>query len=66
MKPWKKYDELPWKEPVDGPNPIPANYKGLDYSVFQVDQFDGFIIPASGQQYAMSFAGRGNISVHEQ
>lgn len=48
------------------PNPIPSGYKGLDYSTFQVDRYDGFIIPASGSQYAMSFEGFGNISVHEE
>jgi hypothetical protein len=61
-----QYDELHWEEPIDGPNPIPTSYKGLDYDTFQVDQYDGFIIPASGNQYAMSFEGHGNISVHEK
>ncbi|KAK0619138.1 hypothetical protein B0T14DRAFT_518616 [Immersiella caudata] len=61
-----KYDELLWKEPIDGPNLIPLNYKGLDYSIFQVDRYDGFIMPASGNQYAMSFEGRGNITAHSR
>ncbi|KAK5655982.1 hypothetical protein OQA88_5120 [Cercophora sp. LCS_1] len=61
-----KYDELHWEEPVETGNPIPSNYKGLDYDIFQVDQYDGFINPASGKQYAMSFEGRGNISVHDK
>jgi hypothetical protein len=60
-----KYDELHWEEPFETGNPIPPGYKDLDYSIFQVDRYDGFIIPDSGQQYAMSFEGRGNISVHD-
>ncbi|KAK0652457.1 hypothetical protein B0T16DRAFT_387715 [Cercophora newfieldiana] len=60
-----KYDDLHWEDPVETGNPIPSNYNGLDYDIFQVDQYDGFIIPASGNQYAMSFEGRGNISAHD-
>ncbi|KXX76425.1 hypothetical protein MMYC01_200179 [Madurella mycetomatis] len=60
-----KYDELHWEEPVETGNPIPNDYKGLDYNIFQVDQFDGFMNPASGSQYAMAFGGSGNISVHD-
>jgi hypothetical protein len=60
-----QYDELHWEEPFKTGNPIPRGYKDLDYGSFQVDRYDGFIIPDSGQQYAMSFEGRGNISVHD-
>ncbi|GAB1312691.1 hypothetical protein MFIFM68171_02901 [Madurella fahalii] len=60
-----KYDELHWEEPLETGNPIPNGYKGLDYNIFQVDQYDGFMIPASGSQYAMAFGGSGNISVHD-
>ncbi|KAK4207071.1 hypothetical protein QBC37DRAFT_355914 [Rhypophila decipiens] len=60
-----KYDELHWEEPFETGNPISDGYKGLDYNVFQVDRYDGFINPDSGLQYAMSFGGSGNISVHD-
>lgn len=60
-----KYDELHWEEPYETGNPIKSNYKGLDYATFQVDQWDGFINPSSGNQYAMAFGGSGNISVHD-
>ncbi|KAF2731698.1 hypothetical protein EJ04DRAFT_498160 [Polyplosphaeria fusca] len=56
-----KYDDLPFVEP--GPNPIPNPYNGLTYTTFQVDQYDGFIPPTSGNQWTMAFGGSGNISV---
>lgn len=56
-----KYDDLPFVEP--GANPIPAGYNGLDYNNFQVDQYDGWIPPTSGDKVAMSFGGSGNFSV---
>ena len=56
-----KYDDLPFNEP--GANPIPAGYNGLDYTNFQVDQYDGWIPPTSGDKVAMSFGGSGNFSV---
>ncbi|KAF2176522.1 hypothetical protein K469DRAFT_678531 [Zopfia rhizophila CBS 207.26] len=56
-----KYDNLPFVEP--GPNPIPSPYNGLNYKTFQVDQYDGFIPPTSGNQWTMAFGGSGNISV---
>ncbi|KAF2417674.1 hypothetical protein EJ08DRAFT_654459 [Tothia fuscella] len=56
-----KYDDLPW---VEGSfNPISPHYYGLSYITFQVDQFDGFIQPASAKQYAMTFGGSGNITI---
>jgi hypothetical protein len=55
------YDDLPFFEP--GPNPIPPHYYGLSYSTFQVDQYDGFISPKSGNQSAMAFGGSGNITI---
>ncbi|KAH7135147.1 hypothetical protein B0J11DRAFT_564554 [Dendryphion nanum] len=56
-----KYDDLAFIEP--GPNPIPAGYNGLEYTTFQVDQYDGFIPPTSGDKVAMAFGGSGNFSV---
>ncbi|ORY19233.1 hypothetical protein BCR34DRAFT_582408 [Clohesyomyces aquaticus] len=56
-----KYDDLPFVEP--GPNPIPPHYYGLSYFTFQVDQYDGFIPPTSGNQWTMAFGGSGNISI---
>jgi hypothetical protein len=44
-------------------NSIPPHYYGLSYFTFQVDQYDGFIPPTSGNQWAMAFGGRGNISI---
>ncbi|KAK4187624.1 hypothetical protein QBC35DRAFT_498177 [Podospora australis] len=61
-----KYDELTWHEPIETGNPIQSNYKGLDYTIFQLDQYDGFISPSSGNQYAMAFGGSGNITVHDR
>ncbi|KAH8699348.1 hypothetical protein GQ44DRAFT_665587 [Phaeosphaeriaceae sp. PMI808] len=55
------YDDLPFVEP--GPNPIPPHYYGLSYTTFQVDQYDGWIPPTSGNQWAMAFGGSGNISI---
>ncbi|KAK4221631.1 hypothetical protein QBC38DRAFT_403000 [Podospora fimiseda] len=57
------YDDLPWDELT--PNPLPSGYKSLTYNIFQVDQYDGFISPSSGTQYAMAFGGSGNISVSD-
>ncbi|KAK4159281.1 hypothetical protein QBC43DRAFT_327574 [Cladorrhinum sp. PSN259] len=57
------YDDLPWDEL--NPNPLPAGYKGLTYNIFLVDQYDGFIQPTSGSQYAMAFGGSGNITVQD-
>lgn len=56
-----QYDDLPFVEP--GPNPIPSPYNGLSYTTFQVDQYDGFIPPTSGNQWTMAFGGSGNMSV---
>ncbi|KAF2865817.1 hypothetical protein BDV95DRAFT_506506 [Massariosphaeria phaeospora] len=55
-----QYDDLPFVEP--GPNPIPPHYNGLSYTAFQVDQYDGFILPTSGNQWTMAFGGSGNFS----
>ncbi|OAL46983.1 hypothetical protein IQ07DRAFT_590461 [Pyrenochaeta sp. DS3sAY3a] len=44
-------------------NPIPPHYYGLSYTTFQVDQYDGFIPPTSGNQWTMAFGGSGNISI---
>jgi hypothetical protein len=59
-----KYDDLPFVEP--GPNPIPPHYYGLSYITFQVDQYDGFIPPTSGNQWIMAFGGSGNISIPDR
>jgi hypothetical protein len=56
-----QYDDLPFNEP--GPSPIPLHYFGLDYALFQVDQYDGFIPPTSGNQWTMAYGGSGNISI---
>lgn len=56
-----QYDDLPFTEP--GPNPVPPHYYGLSYTTFQVDQYDFFIPPTSGNQWAMAFGGSGNISI---
>ena len=56
-----RYDDLTFIEP--GPNPIPPHYYGLSYFTFQVDQYDGFIPPTSGNQWTMAFGGSGNISI---
>jgi hypothetical protein len=56
-----RYDDLPFVEP--GTNPIPPHYYGLSYITFQVDQYDGFIPPTSGNQTAMAFGGSGNITI---
>jgi hypothetical protein len=56
-----RYDDLPFVEP--GPNPIPSPYLGLSYTLFQVDQYDGFIPPTSGNQWTMAFGGSGNFSI---
>ena len=56
-----QYDDLPFVEP--GANPLPSPYNGLTYTTFQVDQYDGFIPPTSGNQITMAFGGSGNISV---
>lgn len=56
-----KYDDLPFVE--GSMNPIPPHYYGLSYTTFQVDQYDGFIPPTSGNQWTMAFGGSGNISI---
>lgn len=56
-----RYDDLPFNEP--GPTPIPPHYYGLSYITFQVDQYDGWIPPTSGNQTAIAFGGSGNITV---
>jgi hypothetical protein len=56
-----KYDDLPFYE--GSPNPIPPHYYGLSYFDFQIDQYDGFIPPTSGNQTAIAFGGSGNFSV---
>jgi hypothetical protein len=50
-----KYDDLPFVDP--------ARYFSLSYTTFQVDQYDGWIPPTSGNQMAMAFGGSGNISI---
>ncbi|KAF1954219.1 hypothetical protein CC80DRAFT_526903 [Byssothecium circinans] len=59
-----RYDDLPFTE--GSFNPIPPHYYGLSYFTFQVDQYDGFIPPTSGNQTAMAFGGSGNISIPDQ
>lgn len=59
-----RYDDLPYVEP--GPNPIPPHYYGLSYFTFQVDQYDHWIPPTSGNQWTMAFGGSGNISIPDQ
>jgi hypothetical protein len=59
-----QYDDLPYVEP--GPNPIPPHYYGLSYTTFQVDRYDFWIPPTSGNQWTMAFGGSGNISVPDQ
>jgi len=56
------YDDLPWNEA--GPNPIPSPYVRLDYDTVQVGQYpySAPMIPASGNQYAISYGGTGSIS----
>jgi hypothetical protein len=56
-----RYDDLPFSEP--GPSSIPTHYFGLNYTLFQVDQYDGFIPPTSGNQWTMAYGGSGNISI---
>jgi hypothetical protein len=56
-----QYDDLPFNE--GNPNPIPNPYNGLVYTLFQVDQYDGFIPPTSGNQWTMAYGGSGNMSV---
>jgi hypothetical protein len=56
-----QYDDLPFLEP--DPSPIPTPYNGLNYTLFQVDQYDGFIPPTSGNQWTMAYGGSGNISI---
>ncbi|KAF2743255.1 hypothetical protein M011DRAFT_228692 [Sporormia fimetaria CBS 119925] len=56
-----RYDDLTFNE--GSYNPIPPHYYGLSYINFQVDQYDGFIPPTSGNQWAMAFGGSGNITV---
>lgn len=56
-----RYDDLLFSEPA--PSPIPPHYFGLNYTLFQVDQYDGFIPPTSGNQWTMAYGGSGNISI---
>jgi hypothetical protein len=42
---------------------VPLLYEGLTYTTFQVDQYDGFIKPTSGDKWAIAYGGSGNISV---
>ncbi|KAF2646700.1 hypothetical protein P280DRAFT_416215 [Massarina eburnea CBS 473.64] len=56
-----KYDDLPFTE--GNFNPIPPHYYGLSYFTFQVDQYDFWIPPTSGNQWTMAFGGSGNISI---
>jgi hypothetical protein len=56
-----RFDDLPFNE--GSFNQIPPHYYGLSYTTFQVDQYDGFIPPTSGNQWAMAFGGSGNISI---
>jgi len=58
----KQYDDLPWTE--GGPSPVPSPYLGLDYTTVQVGQypFSAIIAPKSGNQYAITYGGSGNIS----
>jgi hypothetical protein len=56
-----QYDDLKFND--GDPSPIPSPYNGLVYTLFQVDQYDGFIPPTSGNQWTMAYGGSGNISV---
>jgi hypothetical protein len=56
-----QYDDLTFNDGDASPIPIP--YNGLVYTLFQVDQYDGFIPPTSGSQWTMAYGGSGNISV---
>jgi hypothetical protein len=56
-----RFDDLSFNE--GSMNPIPPHYYGLSYFTFQVDQYDGFIPPTSGNQWTMAFGGSGNISI---
>jgi hypothetical protein len=56
-----QFDDLPFND--GSASPIPPHYYGLSYSTFQVDQYDGFIPPTSGNQWAMAYGGSGNISI---
>jgi hypothetical protein len=58
---WNQFDDLTFND--GGFSPIPPHYYGLSYFTFQVDQFDGFIQAASGNQWAMSYGGSGTISI---
>lgn len=56
-----QYDDLTFND--GDASPIPTPYNGLVYTLFQVDQYDGFIPPTSGDQWTMAYGGSGNISV---
>ncbi|KAH4016781.1 hypothetical protein HBH70_233370 [Parastagonospora nodorum] len=56
-----KYDDLRFDD--GGFNPIPPHYYGLSYTAFQVDQYDGWFPPTSGNQTAVAYGGSGNFSV---
>jgi hypothetical protein len=56
-----KYDDLSFND--GGFSPIPPHYYGLSYTAFQVDQYDGWFPPTSGNQTAIAYGGSGNISI---
>ncbi|KAF2269521.1 hypothetical protein CC78DRAFT_564775 [Lojkania enalia] len=58
-----QYDDLPFIE--TGSNPLPNPYRYLTYTAFQIEQYDGFIPPTSGNQWTMAFGGSGNISLFD-
>jgi hypothetical protein len=47
------FEDLTFTEPE--PNPPPKPYKGLIYENFYVNEYDGFIPPASGKNTLMSY-----------
>jgi hypothetical protein len=57
------FDDLPFNEGSD--NPIPRPYNALTYYLFQVDQYDGFIPPTSGNQWAIAYGDSGRIRITE-
>jgi hypothetical protein len=56
-----QFDDLTFND--GSASPIPPHYYGLSYFTFQVDQYDGFIPPTSGNQWVMAYGGSGNISI---
>ncbi|KAF1943935.1 hypothetical protein EJ02DRAFT_432881 [Clathrospora elynae] len=59
-----EYEDLTFND--GAASPIPSPYNGLDYQTFQVDQYDGFISPASGKQWAISYEAQGLIGISDE